>query len=94
MNKFIALALMLSIACPALGVAADGGAGGTAAEATTVKSGKSNSSERSGGNAGAVAVQGTTVKSSKSNSNERSGGHAGGSVEGTTVKSSKSNSQD
>ena len=95
MNKFIALALVLSVACPTLSFADEGrSAGGSAAESTTVKSGKSNSSERSGGNAAPGAVQGTTVKSSKSNSNERSGGNAGGSVEGTTVKSSKSNSQD
>lgn len=90
MNKVIALMLTVFIACPALSFAGEGGStGGSVVEETTVKSGKSNSSDRSSTNAGGSAAQGTTVKSSKSNSSERSGGNT---AEGTTVKGSKSNS--
>ena len=94
MNKLSALVVALVIACPAMSVAGDGsGAGGIVTESTTVKSSKSNSSERTGGAAGADGAEATTVKGSKSNTSERAGGSAGGgAVEGTTVKSGKSNS--
>ena len=93
MKKRIVLLVALSLSWPALSVAADAAPKGGAMEAagTTVKSGKSNSSERAGAAAGGMEAAGT-VKSSKSNSSERA---AGAGVEaGTTVKSSKSNSQD
>lgn len=93
MNKLSALVVAVLMACPALSLAGErSGAGGNATESTTVKSSKSNSSERSGGSAGGGAAAGTTVKGSKSNTSERSGGNAGGgAAEGTTVKSGKSN---
>jgi hypothetical protein len=48
------------------------------AEPTTVKSSKSNTSDRMGGGGGhGVATKTTTVKSSKSNSSERMGGGGG-----------------
>jgi hypothetical protein len=60
-------------------------------EATTVKSSKSNSSERAG--AGGEANEASTLKGSKSNSSERAGAGGGGSAsEATSVKSSGSNS--
>jgi hypothetical protein len=47
--------------------------------ATTVKSGKSNSSDRMGGGGGGKGAAGvTTVKSGKSNSSDRMGGGGGG----------------
>jgi hypothetical protein len=47
--------------------------------ATTVKSGKSNSSDRMGGGGGGKGAAGvTTVKGSKSNSSDRMGGGGGG----------------
>jgi hypothetical protein len=46
---------------------------------TTVKSGKSNSSDRMGGGGGGKGAAGvTTVKSGKSNSSDRMGGGGGG----------------
>jgi hypothetical protein len=74
----------------------DFGAGGSA-RATTVKSSKSNTSDRLGGGGGGQggAARATTVKSSKSNTSDRMGG--GGPRSGaraTTVKSSKSNTSD
>jgi hypothetical protein len=73
------------------GTVKDGG--GQPQEATTVKSSKSNSSDRLGGTGGGSPAEATTVKSSKSNSSERLGGTGGGSpAEATTVKGSKSNS--
>jgi len=94
MNKLSVLVFAVLMACPALSLAGEGsGAGGNATDSTTVKSSKSNSSDRSGGNAGGGAAAGTTVKGSKSNSSERSGGNPGeGPAEGTTVRSGKSNS--
>ena len=56
------------------------GAGkGNAAKATTVKSSKSNTSDRMGGGGGkGTAAKATTVKSSKSNTSDRMGGGGGG----------------
>jgi hypothetical protein len=67
--------------------------------ATTIKSSKSNSSDRKrkGIKAGSgPAARATTVKSSKSNTSDRMGGGGGKGSAGraTTVKSSKSNSSD
>jgi hypothetical protein len=66
--------------------------------ATTVKSGKSNTSDRNRKSlkaGGGPAARATTVKSSKSNTSDRVGGggkaHA---ARATTVKSSKSNTSD
>jgi hypothetical protein len=74
------------------------GSDGTA-RSTTVKSSKSNTSDRMGGGGGGKGAAGraTTVKSSKSNSSDRMGGGGGGkgaAGRATTVKSSKSNSSD
>jgi len=49
-------------------------AGGTKARATTVKSSKSNTSDRMGGGGGRGTTRATTVKSSKSNTSDRIGG--------------------
>jgi|SRR5215213_6268420 len=67
---------------------------GQAARVTTVKSSKSNTSDRMGGGKG--AARRATVKSSKSNSSDRMGGGGGrgAASRATTVKSSKSNSSD
>ena len=55
------------------------GATGPAAMPTTVKSSKSNSSDRMGGGGGGKGAAGVTaVKSSKSNSSDRMGGGGGG----------------
>jgi hypothetical protein len=63
--------------------------------ATTVKSSKSNTSDRMGGSGGKGSARATTVKSSKSNTSDRMGGSGGkGSARATTVKSSKSNTSD
>jgi hypothetical protein len=77
------------------------GAGGSGdpARSTTVKSSKSNSSDRMGGGGGGKGAtsRATTVKSSKSNTSDRMGGGGGGkgaTSRATTVKSSKSNSSD
>jgi hypothetical protein len=69
------------------------------ARTTTVKSSKSNTSDRMGGGGGkaGAAARTTTVKSSKSNTSDRmggGGGKAGAAAKTTTVKSSKSNSSD
>lgn len=95
MRTLIVLIAALVITCPGLSLAGDGAAGG-ANEATTVKSGKSNSSDRLGGAAGGGAADATTVKSSKSNSSERTGGAAGGAeaAPGMKVKGSKSNTSE
>ena len=65
---------------------------------TTVKSSKSNTSDRTIGTprAGGSANKATTVKSSKSNTSDRKGqtGTTGPSQRATTVKSSKSNTSD
>jgi hypothetical protein len=51
---------------------------GQAARATTVKSSKSNTSDRMGGGGGkGAASRATTVKSSKSNTSDRMGGGGG-----------------
>jgi hypothetical protein len=47
--------------------------GGTKARATTVKSSKSNTSDRMGGGGGRSTTRATTVKSSKSNTSDRIG---------------------
>ena len=68
-----------------------------AEDATTVKSGKSNSDNRQVEPAPAPEpVEGTTVKGSKSNTSERQVDPAPAPepVEATTVKSSKSNSSE
>ena len=63
--------------------------------ATTVKSSKSNTSDRMGGGGGKGKAGRTTVKSSKSNTSDRMGGGGGkGKAGRTTVKSSKSNTSD
>jgi hypothetical protein len=55
------------------------GDGSGAARATTVKSSKSNTSDRMGGGGGkGTAAKTTTVKSSKSNTSDRMGGGGGG----------------
>jgi hypothetical protein len=54
-----------------------GGGGKGAAGVTTVKSSKSNTSDRMGGGGGKGAAGVTTVKSSKSNSSDRMGGGGG-----------------
>lgn len=73
-------------------------AGVPSVAATTVKSGKSNSSERLASPATPpVPLEGTTVKGSKSNSDNRlaqPSGDGAPAAEATTVKSSKSNSSD
>jgi hypothetical protein len=70
-----------------------GGLGGAfdpaAGSATTVKSSKSNTSDRMGGGGGgkgAAAAKATTVKSSKSNGSERMGGGGGGKGAGAAKK--------
>jgi len=91
MKTLIGLMVTVFLACPGLSLAEEGAnAAGGANEATTVKSSKSNSSERvgapQGGQTGQDAGQAQSadkVKGSKSNSSER-----------TTVKSGKSNSSD
>ena len=89
MGRAIVLLVTLTLLTPALGRAGEGtGTGGEAARGTTVKSGKSNSSERASGAEGA-SERATTVKSSKSNSSDRAAGEPG-----TTVKGSKSNSSE
>ena len=56
-----------------------GGSGpGTTAKTTTVKSSKSNTSDRMGGGGGKGTAKTKTVKSSKSNSSDRMGGGGGG----------------
>jgi hypothetical protein len=92
MKKRIVLLLAVSMSCPALGFAADAEPKGGKVDAagSTVKSSKSNSSERAG--AAGTDAAATTVKGSKSNSSERTGGAAADSA--TTVKSGKSNSND
>ncbi|GJM15032.1 MAG: hypothetical protein DHS20C13_03590 [Thermodesulfobacteriota bacterium] len=62
-------------------------------DATTLKSSKSNSSERQL-QPNPEPVEGTTVKGSKSNSDNRQIQPNPEPVEGTTVKSSKSNSSE
>ena len=72
------------------------GSGGST-QSTTVKSSKSNTSDRMGGGGGkGSAAKTTTVKSSKSNTSDRMGGGGGKGTAGraTTVKSSKSNTSD
>jgi hypothetical protein len=100
-----ALTAALAAACLAFGPPAmaqfnigPGGSDGTA-RSTTVKSSKSNTSDRMGGGGGGKgAVQrATTVKSSKSNTSDRMGGGGGGkgaAGRATTVKSIKSNSSE
>jgi hypothetical protein len=101
-----ALTAALAAACLAFGPPAmaqfnmpgPGGFGsGGSAKTTTVKSSKSNTSDRMGGGGGGKGATGktTTVKSSKSNTSDRMGGDGGkGSAAKTTVKSSKSNTSD
>jgi hypothetical protein len=48
--------------------------GATKARTTTVKSSKSNTSDRMGGGGGRSSARATTVKSSKSNTSDRIGG--------------------
>jgi hypothetical protein len=71
------------------------GSGGST-QSTTVKSSKSNTSDRMGGGGGKGSTAKTTVKSSKSNTSDRMGGGGGKGTAGraTTVKSSKSNTSD
>jgi uncharacterized protein YdeI (BOF family) len=72
------------------------GSGGSA-QSTTVKSSKSNTSDRMGGGGGkGSTAKTTTVKSSKSNTSDRMGGGGGkgSAAKATTVKSSKSNTSD
>jgi hypothetical protein len=115
MKKLIALIVIAFIWCPGLGLAADGQHKGGSAEpgnlagatfaGTTVRSGKSNSSDRVGPagentDEGGSADRASTVKSSKSNSSERVGPAGGSKDEGgtagqaTTVKGSKSNTSE
>ena len=68
------------------------------ARTTTVKSSKSNTSDRIGTTLGIVdSARTTTVKSSKSNTSDRlggGGGRKGGAARASSVKSSKSNTSD
>lgn len=90
MRRTIVLLVATFLACADLGLAADGAPqGGSMDAATTVKSSKSNSSERTGGTGAADG----TVKGSKSNTSERGKPVAAGS-DASTVKSGKSNSSD
>ena len=80
-------------------ISGPGGFGsGDAGRATTVKSSKSNTSDRMGGGGGGKggSTKATTVKSSKSNTSDRMGGAGGkgNAARATTVKSSKSNTSD
>lgn len=86
------IALIATAVLAGSGVALAAGSEGRAEEATTVKSSRSNSQDRTGGAPAADAAEGTTVKGSKSNSSERAGGAASG--RGTTVKSGKSNTSE
>jgi hypothetical protein len=92
MKKLIVLLVTVFMSCPFLSLAADGEpkGGNVDGAGTTVKSSKSNSSDRGSGSSGDAA---TSVKSGKSNSSDRG---KGGTVDaaGTTVKSSKSNSSE
>jgi hypothetical protein len=87
MKNLIVLALTIALFSPAIVCAAEDGTAG--AEATTVKSTKSNTSDRA---RGAAAESATTVKSGKSNSSERAEGSAADSA--ATVKGSKSNTSE
>jgi hypothetical protein len=78
-QRSIILTLAACLSCPGFALAEEREKPVTADEATTVKSSKSNSSERAGTSGSASGDRGT-VKSSKSNSSER-----------TTVNSGKSN---
>ena len=90
MKKMIVVSMILALSCPVASMAVDEkGAGTNVDAATSVKSGKSNSSDRTTGNGGNTDAA-TTVKSSKSNSSERQAGSAAG----TTVKGSKSNTSE
>jgi len=79
-QRSIILMIVACLSCPGLALAEEGEKPGAAAEASTVKSSKSNSSERAGAS-GAPSAERGTVKSSKSNGSDR----------GTTIKGSKSN---
>jgi hypothetical protein len=72
------------------------GAGGPDARATTVKSSKSNTSDRVGGTQGTGgAAKATNLNSSRSNIYRTGGGGGKGSAaKPTTVKSSKSNTSE
>jgi hypothetical protein len=88
MKQAIVVVVALTLLSPAAGMAGEmPGGGGEAVQGTTVKSGKSNSSERIPGDGGDERA--TTVKGSKSNSSERAVGEPG-----TTVKGSKSNTSE
>lgn len=85
--------LIAAVLMSSVGVswAGEENAGGGTNRGTTVKSGKSNSSDRAGAPDSGGASEATTVKSSKSNSSERAGAPAD---DATTVKGSKSNSSE
>ena len=62
------------------------GFSGSAQAGTTVKSSKSNTSDRMGGGGGkGAAARATTVKSSKSNTSDRMGGGGGRGVGGMGI---------
>ena len=90
MKKLIVLLVATLLSSPGLSAAADAAKGGVMEPAgTSVKSSKSNGSDRSGA---PTADAATTVKGSKSNSSERGGAAAVDAA--TSVKSGKSNTSD
>ena len=84
MKRAIVLLVAVTLLIPAVGLAGEGRkAGGSADEATTVKSSKSNSDNRVGAGVGSTPSAGGPKT-----------GQDTGSERGTTVKSGKSNSSE
>ena len=97
---FPKLLIALSAACLAFAPVAMAQFQPDTARATTVKSSKSNTSDRMGGGGGrGTAARTTTVKSSKSNTSDRmgggggakGGGGGGGAAKAINLNSSRSN---
>jgi hypothetical protein len=87
------VATLAGVVLGATSAMAQSGAGSTE-RATTVKSSKSNTSDRIGGGGGGgqgSTAKTTTVKSSKSNTSDRMGGGGGSKPAKTNLNSSRSN---
>ena len=91
-RKFLIPTLAIAFLAAPLAISGDAAQAEGATRATTVKSSKSNTSDRMGGGGGKGTARATTVKSSKSNTSDRMGGGGGrgGGLAGCTSTRSPS----